>query len=68
MSVLGKIITANIVAIFWAIVYGEIIGYIGSALEVMPYNPGVIGLTAAIVALIGVNGAYFLSRTSKKTE
>lgn len=56
-----KIISANLTVIFWAFIYGEVIGYIGSALEVMPYDPLQIGIAGAIAAFIGVNGAHLLS-------
>ncbi|KRM59428.1 DUF2929 family protein [Secundilactobacillus malefermentans] len=60
-----KIIEANLVVIFWAIIFGEVIGYIGSALEVMTYSPFTIGIVTAVIGVIFVNGIHFLgiSRT-----
>ncbi|UDM31611.1 DUF2929 family protein [Lentilactobacillus laojiaonis] len=59
-----KIISANLVVIFWSFIFGEVIGYIGSALELMNYDILQIGITAVIAALIGVNGVYFVSKLS----
>ncbi|AQW22109.1 DUF2929 domain-containing protein [Lentilactobacillus curieae] len=60
-----KIISANIVAIFWAFIFGEVIGYIASALELMPYNALEIGITAALTAFIAVNGIFLISKVSQ---
>ena len=61
-----KWLESNLVVIFWAIVFGEVIGYIGRSLEQMTYQPMQIGLTMAIVAFIAVNGIYLLSRSETK--
>ncbi|WP_283678783.1 DUF2929 family protein [Lentilactobacillus sp. Marseille-Q4993] len=63
-----KIILANIVAVFWAFIYGEVIGYIASALEVLPYNKLSIGCVAALTTFIAVNGFYLVSRVTKKSS
>ncbi|WP_340147146.1 DUF2929 family protein [Lentilactobacillus rapi] len=47
---------------FWAFIFGEIVGYIGSKLEVMPYNMWQVGIAAAIVAFVAVNGIYLISK------
>ncbi len=59
-----KLIASNLVVILWACIFGEIIGYIGGQLEVMHYDPMQIGLVAAVVALIAVNGIYLVSKDS----
>lgn len=59
-----KLLASNVVVIFWAIIFGEIIGYIASKLEVVPYNYMQIGGVAAVVALIAVNGIYLISKDS----
>ncbi|KRL68793.1 hypothetical protein FD08_GL001700 [Lentilactobacillus parakefiri DSM 10551] len=48
----------------WAYIFGEIIGYIGSALEVRTWEPSQIGIAAAITAFIAVNGIYVISKDS----
>ena len=45
----------QIVVIFWAFIFGEVLGYIGGALEVLPYSSLEIGTMAAITALITSN-------------
>lgn len=57
-----KIIEANLVVIFWAFIFGEVIGYIGSKLEVMTYSPLTIGIVAVIVGLVFTNGLKLLGR------
>lgn len=59
-----KLLASNIVVIFWSIIFGEIIGYIASALEVLPYDYLKIGGVAAVVAFIAVNGIYLISKDS----
>lgn len=66
-----KLISSNIVAVLWAYIFGEIIGYIGSALEVRTWDPSQIGIAAAITAFIAVNGIYLIrkdSATSSKSK
>ncbi|WP_268913124.1 DUF2929 family protein [Lentilactobacillus sp. SPB1-3] len=62
---MSKLIISNIVAIFWAFIFGEVIGYIASALELMPYSSLEIGITAAITVFIAVNGIYLISKVSE---
>lgn len=59
-----KLISSNIVAILWAYIFGEIIGYIGSALEVRLWIPSQIGIAAAITAFVAVNGIYLITKDS----
>ncbi|MTV81215.1 DUF2929 family protein [Lactobacillus sp. CRM56-3] len=63
-----KTLEANLVVIFWAVIFGEVIGYIGGALEVMTYSPMSIGIIAAIVGLIFVNGIKLVSASDTKTS
>lgn len=53
----------QVVIIFWAFIFGEVIGAIGGALEVMTYEPLTIGIVAALVALITANGISLLSKS-----
>ncbi|AVL01061.1 hypothetical protein PI20285_04335 [Pediococcus inopinatus] len=53
----------QVVIIFWAFIFGEVIGAIGGALEVMTYKPLTIGIVAALVALITANGISLLSKS-----
>ncbi|MGF7436540.1 DUF2929 family protein [Lentilactobacillus senioris] len=62
MVSLPKIISANLTIIFWSFIFGEIIGYIGSALELMPYSALQVGITAVITAVASVNGIYLLQK------
>ncbi|USS87397.1 YjzD family protein [Fructilactobacillus hinvesii] len=53
-----RTIAANLTTIFWGIMYGEVIGYIGSALLQTPFNGTIaldVAIVGAIVALVGVN-------------
>ena len=59
-----KWLESNLVVIFWAVIFGEVIGYIGESLEQMTYRPMQLGITMAIVAFIAVNGVTLLSRDS----
>ncbi|QMU08985.1 YjzD family protein [Levilactobacillus suantsaii] len=62
-----KWVEANIVVIFWSVIFGEIIGYVGKSLEQMPYQPLQLGITMAVVAVIAVNGIALLGRSDKKS-
>ncbi|WP_412990251.1 YjzD family protein [Pediococcus siamensis] len=53
----------QIVIIFWSFIFGEVIGAIGGALEVMTYKPLTIGIVAALAALITSNGINLLSKS-----
>ena len=53
----------QIVVIFWSFIFGEVIGAVGGALEVMPYKPLTIGIIAAVAALITSNGISLLSKS-----
>jgi len=64
-----KWLESNLVVIFWAVIFGEVIGYIGGTLKQMTWQPMQIGVMMAIVGVIAVNGWFLLSRddqTSKK--
>ena len=54
----------QITIIVWAVLFGEVIGYIGGALEQLSYDPGRIGIIAAIFALIVVNGITYITNHS----
>ncbi|AVK60447.1 DUF2929 domain-containing protein [Lactobacillus sp. CBA3605] len=56
--------TKQIMVIVWSVIFGEVIGYIGGALEQMTYNFGEIGLVSAIFALIMVNGISYITNHS----
>ncbi|GAY73064.1 DUF2929 family protein [Lentilactobacillus kosonis] len=62
---LKRFFICNIVTVFWALIFGEVIGYIASALELMPYSIGQIGCVAALTAFIATNGILLISRVSK---
>lgn len=63
-----KTLEANLVVIFWAIIFGEVIGYIGGQLEVMTYVPTQIGVVATIAALIFTNGVKLVSNSDTKSK
>lgn len=63
-----KALEANLVVIFWAIIFGEVIGYIGGQLEVMTYMPMQIGVVATIAALIFTNGVKLVSNSDAKAQ
>lgn len=50
----------QVVIIFWSFIFGEVIGAVGGALEVMTYKPLTIGIVAAVAALIASNGISLL--------
>ncbi|RRK11001.1 DUF2929 family protein [Lactiplantibacillus garii] len=50
--------------IVWAVLFGEVIGYIGGALETLSWNPGEIGIISAVFALIVVNGITLITNHS----
>lgn len=39
--------------IFWALILGEVLGYIGSSLEMVTFQPGPVAIWATIVGTIG---------------
>lgn len=57
------LVVKQIVIIFWSFIFGEVIGAIGGALEVMTYKPLTIGIVAALAALITSNGINLLSKS-----
>ncbi|NLR32955.1 YjzD family protein [Levilactobacillus tujiorum] len=62
-----KWLEANLVVIFWAVIFGEVIGYIVGALKEVTYDPMTIGVTMAVVAVIAVNGITLLGRSDVKS-
>ncbi|ANZ61972.1 hypothetical protein AYR62_05835 [Secundilactobacillus paracollinoides] len=63
-----KTLEANLVVIFWSVIFGEVLGYIGGALEIMTYNTMQIGIVAAIAGIIIVNGVKLLGLSDTKAE
>lgn len=61
-----KSIIANITVIFWAFIFGEILGYITSQLTGLSYNFTEVGVLAAVVVLITVNCLSFMFKRSVK--
>ncbi|MCT1176708.1 YjzD family protein [Pediococcus pentosaceus] len=55
----------QIVVIFWAFIFGEVIGYIGGQLDALPYTQLEIGIVAAVVALITSNMIPLISKPKK---
>ncbi|WP_041534606.1 YjzD family protein [Pediococcus claussenii] len=51
--------------IFWSILFGEVVGYIGGALDKLPDNPIIIGVVAALVALLTANLVPVISGSKK---
>lgn len=58
-----KLLEANLVVIFWSIIFGEVIGYVGGSLELMSYNAFQLGIVASIVGLIFVIGVHLLGQS-----
>lgn len=61
-----KFIISNLLVIFWAVIFGEIIGYIASQLTGLNYNLTEIGVVSAVVVLIAVNALTLISKHSVK--
>ena len=55
----------QIVVIFWSFIFGEVLGYIGGALNALPYHPLQVGIVGALVGLIATNMITMLSRAKK---
>lgn len=53
-----------IVAFFWTFVLGEIIGYIGSALESTTYNATATSLFAVVIGMIGTIAYVAISKSA----
>lgn len=63
-----KWLESNLVVIFWAVIFGEVIGYIVGALKQVTYDTTSIGITMAVVAVIAVNGIMLLGRSDVKSS
>jgi hypothetical protein len=59
-------IFANLTLIFWAVIFGEILGYIASQLTELSYNFTLIGVVSAVVMLVAVNCLNYISKASAK--
>ncbi|WP_261810038.1 YjzD family protein [Levilactobacillus humaensis] len=57
---------SNLIVVVWAVIFGEIIGYIGDTLEKMTYDPMTVGVITAVGAFVAVNGIWFLNREGRK--
>ncbi|MCF6514996.1 DUF2929 family protein [Lactobacillus sp. S2-2] len=58
---------ANLTIIFWGLIYGEILGYIGSALAQSPFNSQTAlscAIAGIVVALVGTHGIRMISKRS----
>ncbi|WP_285299917.1 DUF2929 family protein [Lactiplantibacillus plantarum] len=53
---------ANVVVLFWSVVFGEVLGMIGSKLELMTYQPLQIAIVAGILGLLFVNIVPLLTK------
>ncbi|MEJ6400676.1 DUF2929 family protein [Nicoliella lavandulae] len=56
-----RFIIANLTVIFWSFIFGDVLGYINSALSEASVNYLGVGIVAAIVAVIAVNGINLLA-------
>ncbi|GAJ25504.1 hypothetical protein JCM15457_371 [Liquorilactobacillus sucicola DSM 21376 = JCM 15457] len=54
--------------LFWGFVYGEVIGYISSALSGTTFSALSSGLTAMIVGFIAINALSFFVKTPKTNK
>ncbi|WP_407885656.1 YjzD family protein [Levilactobacillus sp. N40-8-2] len=63
-----KWLESNLVVIFWAVIFGEVIGYIVGALKQVTYDPMTIGITMAVVSVVAVNGIMLLGRSDIKSS
>jgi hypothetical protein len=63
-----KWLESNLVVIFWSVIFGEVMGYIGGTLEQMTWEPLKIGVSMAVVAVIAVNGITLLSRDDQASS
>ncbi|WP_125580462.1 YjzD family protein [Levilactobacillus cerevisiae] len=63
-----KWLESNLVVIFWSVIFGEVIGYIGGTLKQMTWEPMKIGIWMAIIAVIAVNGIALLSRDDQASS
>lgn len=63
-----RFIIQNLVAAFWAFILGEILGYIGSQLDLLSIQPLEMGIIAVVVALVGANGFYYITRSAEVKE
>lgn len=53
---------SNLIVVVWAVIFGEIIGYIGGTLEKMTYDP----MTVGAITAVAVNGIWFMNREGRK--
>lgn len=60
-----KWLESNLVVIFWSVIFGEVVGYIGGTLEQMTWKPLQLGILMAVVA---VNGIALLSRDDQASS
>ncbi|KRM96357.1 hypothetical protein FC19_GL000645 [Liquorilactobacillus aquaticus DSM 21051] len=54
--------------LFWGFIYGEVIGYISSALSGTEFSVVSSGLTAMIVGFIAINALSFFVKTPKTNK
>ncbi|MBM7545080.1 YjzD family protein [Periweissella beninensis] len=57
-----------IIAIFWGAIFGEVLGYIGQALEGGTYSPLSIAVWSVIMALIGTITFSGISKSTLKEK
>ncbi|KIO94733.1 Integral membrane protein [Levilactobacillus brevis] len=51
-----------------AVIFGEVVGYIGGTLEQMTWKPLQLGILMAVVAVVAVNGIALLSRDDQASS
>lgn len=56
----------QIVVAIWAFIFGNVIGYIGGALDALSYSPIIIGIIATVLALLTSNIIPMISNSSSK--
>ena len=57
-----------ITVIFWTLVLGEVLGYIGSALETATFNPELTAIWSVIVGTIGAVLFYTISNSADTSK
>ncbi|QER67464.1 DUF2929 family protein [Paucilactobacillus nenjiangensis] len=63
-----RLIVSNLVAAFWALILGEVLGYICGQLDILTIDPVTMGVLAIVVGLFAANCFAWITKSVEVTS
>lgn len=60
-----RLIMANITAAFWALILGEVLGYICGQLDILTISPVTMGILSIVMGLFAANAFSWITKSAE---